>query len=129
MGVVGDTKAALKAFTDAAEQVTGKVIPVTEELAAAFEERLEQAGLVLANVNEMVTHATGLIDGMDGVPEQTKALLKAGLGIIDHFVRVGTQASLTVQEGRAFIAEGRAYLADMKAGRIGLQTETKVVKT
>jgi len=137
MGVVGKIKDAAGEAAGMLAELRGeisKLSPQAQRTFAEAEARLAQMGPLLATVTDIAedVRETELVRDLDAaiesVPAEFKALAQAARGLIDHFVRVGTRASNTAQEGQAFIAEARQFLADLRAGKIEFATETKIRK-
>ena len=82
------------------EQATGAVIPQTGEALAELTNQLDAAGVFMGEVAE-------------DVPEEWRRLVKAGLGLVDHMVRVGTRASNTLRDAEQTSRQARELLSAM----------------
>ena len=90
------------------EKSLGIVIPKGEADLVKLGEALDASGVFFGEITEVAKHANEI---MEVFPAQWHSLVKAGLGFIDHMVRVGTQASLAAQDAKRTSTEARDLLA------------------
>jgi len=77
----------------------------------------EKSGLLVDKTDDLVDDLDALVAS---VPAEWQKLARAHLGAIAHYVRVGTQASLTLQEARSLIADLRSLIADLRSQGVRL---------
>jgi len=92
------------------EQATGAVIPQTGEALAELTNQLDAAGVFMGEATELVQQ---LQEVAEDVPEEWRRLVKAGLGLVDHMVRVGTRASNTLRDAEQTSRQARELLSAM----------------
>ena len=86
------------------EDALGTTLPVTELTLAKLGEALDQSGIFLSEATDLVQDVDRIAEAF---PEQWQSLVQAVLGLANHLVRVGTQASLTAQDARKTLADLR----------------------
>lgn len=84
---------------------------------------LEKLGADLDAAGVFLAEGTDLIRDMDKIaeawPEQQRALVVAVLGLVSHFLRVGTRASNAAQAGEAAAKELTGLIQDVRREGLG----------
>ena len=102
----------IKRLAQVLKESTGALIPQTERDLEAMGAALDAAGLTIVHVDDLVQDADKIVEAF---PEQWRSLVTASLGLMNHFLRVGTQASLAAQAAQKAATEAQALVADLRA--------------
>ena len=89
------------------EQATGVIVPQTQANLVKLATALDGAGIFFGEMTDLVKDADKIVEAF---PEQWQAMVKGILGLMDHFVRVGTQVSNATQDAQKTSAEARELL-------------------
>jgi len=92
-----------KKFLDAVLPQLGVTLSLTDEMVMKAATIADEMGVFIGEATELVDDASEMvqaakdaIDAMD-LPENTQAAVRAGLAIVNHYIRVGTRASNAAQ--------------------------------
>jgi len=122
MGVIGRTKDLL---AEAKAKVAAADVEGANAAIDAANDLLGKIGQIADDVTE-----TELIKDLDAavesVPAEFKTLALALRGAIDHFVRVGTRASIAAQTSTQMMTEVRELIADIR--QYGFETKSRIAK-
>jgi len=112
-----------KRFLEELEKALGVTLPKADE-------NLEKAGVVLDQFGVFIGEATDLVQSadalVDSLPEEMQKFRGPLLAFLDHFIRVGTRASIAAQEATKTMADVRALVADIR--KYGFETHSRIAK-
>jgi len=101
-----------KRLVEIIQQATNAVIPQAAEDLEKLGQLLDEEGLVVTDLRRLMGAATETFEkAEDAIP----TLLHLVAALVDHLVRVGTQASLAAQDARKTSTEVRTLLAAIRA--------------
>jgi len=100
--------------------LTDSAVVLIQEARAA----LEPIPALVADLEKLTEAGTDLVLDVDKIakalPGQSEEVVHAVLAIVNHFTRVGTQASRAAQEARQMVAEVTGFVADIRRNGLHL---------
>jgi hypothetical protein len=86
----------------AVEQVTGVTLPKADADLLKLGAALDASGIFLSAATDLAQHMDALVQSF---PEDKRQIIHAILWFVDHFVRVGSRMSDTMQESLALLTD------------------------
>ena len=112
-----------KRFLEKIEATLGVTLPKADADLEKLGAVLDEAGVFLGEATDLVQSADALVDSL---PEEMQKFRKPLLAFLDHFVRVGTRASIAAQEATQMMTDVRELIADIR--EFGFETKSRIAK-